>query len=231
MAASNINRVVLTGNLTRDPELRRFRPACRVCSCGSRPTPAARKTASGSTSPTTSASPSGALRARTASRFLSKGRPVAIDGRLEWREWNDKEGNKRESIEIVADSVQFLGGREDGAGGGGGYSGGAGAGNGFTPHSDVPADVSDFQSASRSAAAATPLRRTTTSRSRPLRSLSSARAVPWAARAVRRRARPRPPRQETRAPGGCGARGVRQGSLDPSGRACFERVRRVPPTA
>ena len=43
-------------------------------------------------------------------RFLSKGRPVAIDGRLEWREWQDKDGNKRESVEIVADSVQFLGG-------------------------------------------------------------------------------------------------------------------------
>ena len=42
-------------------------------------------------------------------RFLSKGRPVAIDGRLEWREWKDKEGNKRESVEIIADSVQFLG--------------------------------------------------------------------------------------------------------------------------
>ena len=66
------------------------------------------------------------------------------DGRLEWREWQDKEGNKRESVEIVADSVQFLGGPADGNGGG--YSGAqAGAGNGFAPHSDVPADTSDFQ--------------------------------------------------------------------------------------
>ena len=69
---------------------------------------------------------------------------MAIDGRLEWREWQDQTGNKREAIEIVADSVQFLGGREEGAGGGGGYSGQSGAGNGFTPHSDVPADTSDF---------------------------------------------------------------------------------------
>jgi single-strand DNA-binding protein len=69
-------------------------------------------------------------------RFLSKGRPVALDGRLEWREWQGQDGAKRESVEIVADSVQFLGGREEGQGGGG---------NGFTPQSDVPVNNSDFQ--------------------------------------------------------------------------------------
>ena len=47
-------------------------------------------------------------------RYLSKGRPVGIDGRLEWREWQTQDGQKRESVEIIADSVQFLGGREDG---------------------------------------------------------------------------------------------------------------------
>ena len=73
-------------------------------------------------------------------RFLSKGRPVALDGRLEWREWETQDGNKRQSVEIVADAVQFLGGREDG-GGNGGSSGG------FTPRSDVPVDERDFQPA------------------------------------------------------------------------------------
>jgi single-strand DNA-binding protein len=71
-------------------------------------------------------------------RFLSKGRPVAIDGRLEWREWQDNSGNKRESIDIIADSVQFLGGGRDESGGGSGE-------NGFTPRSDVPANTDDFQ--------------------------------------------------------------------------------------
>ena len=47
-------------------------------------------------------------------RFLAKGRPVALDGRLEWREWEAQDGNKRQSVEIIADSVQFLGGRDDG---------------------------------------------------------------------------------------------------------------------
>jgi single-strand DNA-binding protein len=61
---------------------------------------------------------------------------VAVDGRLEWREWEDKQGNKRQSIDIIADSVQFLGSRD-----------GAENGGRFTPQSDVPADTADFQSA------------------------------------------------------------------------------------
>ena len=72
-------------------------------------------------------------------RFLSKGRPVAIDGRLEWREWQDQDGQKRQTVEIIADSVQFLGGR-DGAGGGSG-------GDGFTPQSDVPVDTARLPAA------------------------------------------------------------------------------------
>ena len=54
-------------------------------------------------------------------RYLAKGRPVAIDGRLEWREFETREGQRRQAIDIIADSVQFLGGRDD-----------AGAGNGFS---------------------------------------------------------------------------------------------------
>ena len=70
--------------------------------------------ASGSTSRTTSTSPSGATRARAARSTSSKGRPVAIDGRLDWREWEAQDGTKRQAVEIVADSVQFLGSRGDG---------------------------------------------------------------------------------------------------------------------
>jgi single-strand DNA-binding protein len=73
------------------------------------------------------------------STYLSKGRPVAIDGRLEWREWEANDGSKRQSVEIIADSVQFLGSRDGGQGGGGN--------GGFTPQSDVPADTSDFEDA------------------------------------------------------------------------------------
>src|SRR5262249_3073739 len=79
--------------------------------------------------------------------YLAKGRPVAIEGRLDWREWEDKEGNKRQNVEIIANSVQFLGSR-DGSGGGGNGNGGGG---GFTPSSDVPADTSDFEGAAAGA--------------------------------------------------------------------------------
>ena len=71
--------------------------------------------------------------------YLSKGRPVAVEGRLDWREWEAQDGSKRQAVEIIANSVQFLGSRSDNAGGGGG--------NGFQPSSDVPADTSDFEGA------------------------------------------------------------------------------------
>jgi single-strand DNA-binding protein len=73
-------------------------------------------------------------------QYVSKGRPIAVDGRLEWREYTDKDGNNRQAVEIVADSVQFLGGRDENGGGNGG-------GQRFTPQSDVPADTGDFQPA------------------------------------------------------------------------------------
>ena len=76
-----------------------------------------------------------------AARYLSKGRPVAIDGRLEWREWETQDGAKRQAVDIIADSVQFLGSRDD-ASGGGGF-----AGNGASKGSDIPVDEGDFQPA------------------------------------------------------------------------------------
>jgi single-strand DNA-binding protein len=143
VAATNINRVVLTGNLTRDPELRSTSTGTNVCSLRIA-TNTRQKDPSGEWTDRAhyfSVTVFGA-QGENCARFLSKGRPVAIDGRLQWREWQDKDGNKRESIEIVAESVQFLGGRDDAAGNG----------NGFTPRSDVPADTRDFEPAGSPAA-------------------------------------------------------------------------------
>ncbi len=70
---------------------------------------------------------------------------MAVEGRLDWREWEAKEGGKRQAVSIVANTVQFLGSR-DGSGGEGG-GGGNGGGGGFTPRSDVPVDNSDFAGA------------------------------------------------------------------------------------
>jgi len=140
MSSVNINRVVLTGNLTRDPELRSI-PSNSMSVCSLRiATNTRRKGADGEwgDKPNYFSVTVWGAQGENCARYLSKGRPVAIDGRLEWREWEDKAtGNKRESIDIIADSVQFLGGRDD--------SGGDGGENGFTPRSDVPANTDDFQ--------------------------------------------------------------------------------------
>jgi single-strand DNA-binding protein len=137
MAATNINRVVLTGNLTRDPELRSTSGGTSVCSLRIASNTRRRNSAGEwEDKPNYFDVTVWGAQGENCANYLSKGRPVAIDGRLEWREWQDKEGNKRQSVDIIADSVQFLGSRD-----------GADNGSRFTPQSDVPADTADFQSA------------------------------------------------------------------------------------
>ena len=145
MAATNINRVILTGNLTRDPELRSLPSGMSVCSLRIASNTRRKNGSSGEweDKPNFFDITVWGAQGENCSRFLSKGRPVAIDGRLEWREWTAQDGAKRQSVEVVADVVQFLGGREEGSGGGGG----GGADRGFTPRSDVPVDDGDFQPA------------------------------------------------------------------------------------
>ena len=142
MAASNINRVVLTGNLTRDPELRSLQSGTSVCSLRIASNSRRRESSvEWVDKPNYFSVTVWGAQGENCARFLSKGRPVCIDGRLDWREWQDQNGNKREAIEIIAESVQFLGGRDDN---GGNAGGGQQYNNGFAPHSDVPADTSDF---------------------------------------------------------------------------------------
>ena len=139
MAATNINRVVLTGNLTRDPELRSLPSGMSVCSLRIASNTRRKDGDNWVDKPNYFDVTVWGAQGENCSTYLAKGRPVALDGRLEWREWQDKEGNKRQSIDIIADSVQFLGSREGG--------GGEGNGSRFTPQSDVPADQADFQRA------------------------------------------------------------------------------------
>ena len=136
MAATNINRVVLTGTSPGIPSSAPCRAGCPCATSGSPPTPAARVLGEWEDKPNYFSVTVWGAQGENCARFLSKGRPVALDGRLEWREWQGQDGAKRESVEIVADSVQFLGSRDDPQGGGG---------NGFTPQSDVPVDNRDFQ--------------------------------------------------------------------------------------
>jgi single-strand DNA-binding protein len=139
MAATNLNRVCLTGNLTRDPELRNLPSGMSVCSLRVASNTRRKDQSTGEwvDKPNYFDVTVWGAQGENCAQYLSKGRPVAIDGRLEWREWQDKEtGKNRQSIDIIADSVQFLGSRE------GGENGGR-----FTPQSDVPADTADFAQA------------------------------------------------------------------------------------
>lgn len=107
MSASNINRVTLTGNLTRDPELRSTNSGTPVCSLRIASN-TRRKTNDGWVDkPNYFNVTVWGAQGENCHRYLAKGRPVAIDGRLEWREWT-QDDHKREAIEIVADAVQFL---------------------------------------------------------------------------------------------------------------------------
>ena len=118
--AASVNRVVLVGNLTRDPELRHTPSGMAVCSLriavNSR-----QKQADGQwgEKPNYFSITVWGNQGESCAQYLSKGRPVAVDGRLDWREYQAQDGTKREAIEVVADSVQFLGGRQDFEGGGG----------------------------------------------------------------------------------------------------------------
>jgi single-strand DNA-binding protein len=118
--AANINRVVLVGNLTRDPELRHTPSGTPVCNLGIAVN-SRRRDESGNwvDKPNFFRISVFGNQAESCAQYLSKGRPVAIDGRLDWRQW-EQDGVKREAVDIIAESVQFLGSRDGGGEGGGG---------------------------------------------------------------------------------------------------------------
>jgi single-strand DNA-binding protein len=144
MAASNINVVVITGNLTRDPELRALPSGSSVCDLRVAVNTRRKNNATGEweDKPNYFDVKVWGAQGENCARFLSKGRPVAVEGRLEWREWESQEGHKRQAVDIIANSVQFLGGRDDAPSGPFAASVGAGSSS-----SDVPIDDRDFQAA------------------------------------------------------------------------------------
>jgi single-strand DNA-binding protein len=131
-----INRVVLVGNLTRDPELRHTPSGTAVCNLRLAVN-TRRKDETGQwvDKPNYFDITVWGNQGERCAQYLSKGRPVGVDGRLEWREWETPEGNKRQAVDVVADTVQFLGGRGDGEGGGGG---------GYIPADATPTPAGDF---------------------------------------------------------------------------------------
>jgi single-strand DNA-binding protein len=138
LAATNINTVVITGNLTRDPELRSTPGGTAVCKLRVAVNSRRKDGQTGEwiDKPNYFDVTVWGAQGENCANYLSKGRPVAVDGRLDWREWEAQDGSKRQAVEIIANSVQFLGSRD-----------GAGNSNGFQAQSDVPADTSDFEGA------------------------------------------------------------------------------------
>ena len=134
---ANINRVVLVGNLTRDPELRHTGGGTPVCSLRLAVNSRRKDPATGEWADKPNYFDISVFgnQAESCNQYLAKGRPVAIDGRLEWREWEAQDGTKRQAVEVVAESVQFLGGR-DSAGGEGG--------NQIVPAGDAAGSDADF---------------------------------------------------------------------------------------
>jgi single-strand DNA-binding protein len=112
MAASNINRVVLTGNLTADPDLRHLPSGASVCKLRLAVNTRRKHGATGEyvDKPNYFDVIVWGAHGENCARYLAKGRPVAIDGRLEWREWRADDGARRQAIEVIAEVVQFLGG-------------------------------------------------------------------------------------------------------------------------
>jgi single-strand DNA-binding protein len=116
----NINRVIITGNLTKDPELRHTGGGTAVCSLRIAVNTRKKDGTTGEwvDKPNYFSVTVWGAQGENCAQYLAKGRPVAIDGRLEWREWESEGGGKRQAIDIIADSVQFLGSREGSSGGG-----------------------------------------------------------------------------------------------------------------
>lgn len=121
MAATNINRVIMEGNLTRDPELRQLPSGTSMCTLRIACNTARKNPSTGEwdTKPNYFTVKVWGGQAEACARYLSKGRGATVDGKLEWREWETQSGEKRQEVEIVADHVKF--GNERGETGDPGY--------------------------------------------------------------------------------------------------------------
>ncbi len=142
-----INRVQLIGNLGQDPEMRTTGSGMAVCSL-SIATTHRKKTQSGDYEDQTEWHRVQCFgkTAENAGKYLSKGRQVYVEGRLQTRKWQDKEGKDRWTTEVVCNELKFLGAKEGGGGGGersrGGSGGGGQRGGGYGG-GDMPYGGSD----------------------------------------------------------------------------------------
>ena len=120
---ANLNKVFLMGNLTRDPELRATTGGTNVCKFGM----AINRKWTGTNGQAQESVCFVDLTAfgRTAeliNQYFTKGKPIFVEGRLEYSTWQSQDGQKKNKLEVIVENFQFLGAREDGGGAGhGGY--------------------------------------------------------------------------------------------------------------
>jgi single-strand DNA-binding protein len=125
--AGSINSVIVIGNLTRDPELKATPSGTSVCSLRIAVNDQVKDQGTGEWVEKANYFTVDVFgrQAETCAQYLTRGRQVAVSGRLRWRQWETQDGQKREAVSIAADRVQFIGPR-DGGGAGGGYPQGGG---------------------------------------------------------------------------------------------------------
>ena len=118
----SFNRVILAGNLTRDPELRFTNDGIPVCSFGL----AVNRVRSKNEEVDFFDISAWRELGETIANYKKKGDPILVEGRLQYRTWEAQDGSKRSKVDVVADNVQFLGGRADADGAAGAASSGGG---------------------------------------------------------------------------------------------------------
>lgn len=109
----SINRVVISGNITRDPELRSTQGGMEILSLGVAVNDRVKgEDGQWTDRPNWIDCVMFGNRAKSVSRFLSKGTKVAIEGKLRWSQW-ERDGQKRSKIEVIVDEIEFMTSRSD----------------------------------------------------------------------------------------------------------------------
>ena len=119
---ASYNKVILMGNLTRDPELQYLPSGTAVAKFGLAVNRVYTDRQSGERKEDACFVDitAWARQAEVCNEYLQKGSPVFLEGRLNFNSWETDDGQRRSKLDVVADRVQFIGGRQDGDGGGGG---------------------------------------------------------------------------------------------------------------
>lgn len=135
----SINRVVISGNLTRDPELRSTAGGLPVLGLGVAVNDRRKNQQTGEWEdyPNFIDCTLFGPRAESLSRYLSKGQKVAIEGKLRWSQW-ERDGQKRSKIEVIVDEIEFMSGRNAQQGDSYGNTYSAPAANSYAPASVAP---------------------------------------------------------------------------------------------